>query len=85
MGYVFAATDPYAGVDLDGAYDPITGDLAPWAAGIVAALNAYTERTPSGTGVHLIARGVLPSAAKGGQIELYDRGRYFCVTGAQPG
>jgi len=81
VGYVFAADDPYVGVDLDGAIDPATGDLAPWAAEIVAALDTYTERSPSGTGLHLIARGTLPSGNKRGTVEAYDHSRYFTVTG----
>ena len=39
------------GVDLDTCIDPATGDVAPWAREIIAALDSYTEVSPSGTGV----------------------------------
>lgn len=40
------------GVDLDGCLD---GDkLAPWASAVVDRFNSYTERSPSGTGAHIL-------------------------------
>lgn len=40
------------GVDLDGCLD---GEkLAPWASAVVGRFNSYTERSPSGTGVHIL-------------------------------
>ena len=39
------------GVDLDTCLDPATGTIADWARDIVAALDSYTEVSPSGTGV----------------------------------
>ena len=53
-----------------------------WAQEIVQGLGSYTEVSPSGTGLHIIAKGVWPEGAnKKGQIEAYDRARYFTVTG----
>src|SRR5262249_17868058 len=57
LGFVFTATDPYAGVDLDHCRDPETGEINPWAQQIVHALASYTEVSPSGTGVHLFVQG----------------------------
>ncbi|HSP96544.1 MAG TPA: hypothetical protein VL049_04785, partial [Candidatus Dormibacteraeota bacterium] len=58
VGFVFhAMLNPFAGIDLDGARDPATGVLAPWAQSIVAACDSYTEVSPSGTGVKIIVRG----------------------------
>jgi hypothetical protein len=91
VGYVFTGT-PHAGVDLDNAFDD-SGALHPWAAEIVKRFEdcAYIEWSPSGTGLHLITAGSLPSNAwhkirpvakhDPGIIEAYDRGRYFTVTG----
>jgi putative DNA primase/helicase len=80
--------DGLCGIDLDDVYDPQTGRLTPAAADIVATLASYTERSPSGTGVHVLAWGMLPDGCRhraplpgGGHIELYDRGRFFTVTG----
>jgi hypothetical protein len=52
VGFVFAASDPYCGVDLDGCRDPETGELEEWAAAIVDDLASYTELSPSEKGVH---------------------------------
>ncbi len=83
LGYVFAEDDPYCGVDLDACRDPETGSLSPEAGGIVAALDSYSEASPSGTGVHVLVEAQLPpeGANRNGRIEMYDRNRYFTVTG----
>jgi putative DNA primase/helicase len=80
VGFVFADADPFVGVDLDGA---LAGDeAAPWAAAIVAELDSYTELSPSGRGLHVIVRGELRAGGnRRGPVEMYDRGRYFTVTG----
>ena len=87
LGYVFAADDPYAGVDLDGCIDQ-HGDVHPAAAEIVNQLDSYTERTPSGAGMHVIVKATLrgkrhstAGTGWGDKFEVYDRGRFFTVTG----
>jgi len=89
IGFVF--NDDYIGVDLDHAF--VTGSDVPedWALEILGSSQTYTESSPSGTGVHLIARGKLPGpghnkrdfGGNGGALEMYSRGRYFTVTGRQ--
>lgn len=60
-----------------------TGEIKPWARQILTGLNSYTEVSPSGTGLHIYGQGRLPGKGhKCGPIELYDRERYFTVTGA---
>jgi putative DNA primase/helicase len=86
VGFVFAASDPFAGVDLDDCRDPDTGALDDWAAPIVAALDSYTEVSPSGTGVKVWVRGKKPPGEckrkyEAGEVEIYDQGRYFAMTG----
>jgi primase-polymerase (primpol)-like protein len=80
LGFVFTAADPFVGVDLDGALD---GDrAAPWAAEVVAELDSYTEVSPSGRGLHVLVRGELRGDGnRRGPVEIYDRGRYFTMTG----
>ena len=94
-GFVFSDADPFCGIDLDGCRDPETGHIAEWARDIIADLDTYTEVSPSKTGVKLFARGTLPKDArkkwkvkdaphvceKSPGVEMYDRGRYFAVTG----
>ena len=87
VGYVFAADDPYTGIDLDKCRDPQSGVIAPWAQRLIERLDSYTEVSPSGTGVHVLVRATLPGPGKkrngteGGAIEAYDRARYFTVSG----
>lgn len=82
IGFVFTERDPYCGVDLDDCVDPETAELAGWADEIVEELDSYTELSPSGTGIHVIVAGKLPAGRRRkGQLEMYDHGRYFTVTG----
>jgi primase-polymerase (primpol)-like protein len=86
IGFVFTGEDPYVGVDVDNCL--AGGELHPAAARLVRALDSYTEVSPSGTGVHVIVRGKLAPGRNrtsdtpwGGSLEVYDRDRYFCITG----
>src|SRR5262249_19946034 len=87
IGFGFSEADPYTGVDLDGGCrDPHTGQLEAWAGAIVEQLDSYTEASPSGTGVHIIAKATLPpEGRRKGKIEMYDSGRFFTVTGEHIG
>lgn len=82
VGFVFTPDDDLCGVDLDKCRDPETGEIEPWAREVIEELASYTEVSPSGTGVHILVRGVLPAGRnRKGRFEAYDRGRYFTVTG----
>lgn len=81
MGYVFAADDPFVGVDLDDCRDPASGVIAPWAVAILDDLATYAEVSPSGTGVKAWAVGALPAAVKTAHVEVYAEARYFAFTG----
>ncbi len=87
IGFVFSADDGLHGLDLDHCRDPETGWIEPWARAIVDAYPTYWEISTSGTGLHGIGRGTLPAGGhtkpmpNGGKIEMYDRRRYFIVTG----
>lgn len=82
-GLGFVLGDGYLGVDLDHCYAP-DGALSELAASIVAQLDTYTERSPSGDGLHLIAKGELPGEdipSNPIDVEMYDGERYFTITG----
>lgn len=88
IGFVFAEADGFWGLDLDGCCPVPFGPLLPEADALVRALDSYAEYSPSGTGVHVICRGVHPAKARNraplSQVvaaEAYCRGRYFTVTG----
>ena len=71
IGYVFSADDPYCGIDLDGHIDH---ELIGW-------FGSYAERSQSGTGAHIIVRARLGEGRKADRYEVYDRLRYFVMTG----
>ena len=82
VGFVFTTQDQYVGVDLDKCGDRTTGHMEPWAQAIVDRLDSYTEWSVSGTGLHILCRGVLPqNGSRRGRVEMYDQARYFTVTG----
>ena len=85
IGRMFSPEDGLVGIDLDHCRDQQTGKLDGWAAAIVRRLDTYTEVSPSGTGVKLWAGvGPLtlpPQGRKRGGVEMYDRGRFFTLTG----
>jgi putative DNA primase/helicase len=82
VGFVFSPDDPYVGIDLDACIETESSGLADWASQVLSNLNSYSELSPSGSGVHVIVKGVLPGQGrKKGKIEIYDQGRYFTVTG----
>lgn len=85
IGFVFDGNG-YFGVDLDdmpealeqfknGNYDNVISEF-------VYGLKSYTELSRSGNGIHIICKGRLPEGArrKGG-IEMYEKGRFFVMTG----
>lgn len=87
-GIVFEfGNSPFAGIDLDHCIDD-NGNLANWAADIVATMNSYTEYSPSGHGLHIIFKGEIlkelfnmgKQGVRVGNIELYYGAHYFTVT-----
>jgi hypothetical protein len=83
VGFVFSKDDPYCGIDLDHCVAPGTRQIEPWALRWIEKFSAaYIEFSPSGTGIHIITRGKLPGKGqREGGIEVYDRARYFTITG----
>lgn len=85
-GFLFVQGDGLVGVDLDDVLDK-NGQVKEWGRGIIGRFaDTYMETSPSGSGVKIWARGSLPANLPSvkvgdGAIELYDRLRYFTVTG----
>lgn len=50
---------------------------------IVERCDSWTERSPSGSGLHVFVDGAIPRALKGEQIEVYSTDRYIAITGHQ--
>lgn len=94
IGFMFSKNDPYAGIDLDdprtkkinGRTIPNENELEVKAietrhAKIAEMFNSYTELSASGTGVHIIVRGSIPSGVRRDKVEVYSDGRFFIFTG----
>jgi len=68
------------GVDLDGVVKD--GKFTAEAQDIIKTMDSYTEYSPSGTGVHILAKGTIPPKdRRKGSVEMYSEGRFFTVTG----
>ena len=85
VGFVFTADDPYCGVDLDNSIDA-DGNIKPWALDLLAQLDSYAEISPSRLGLKVFIKANKPGkrcrkAYHDGGIEIYDRDRFFTVTG----
>lgn len=64
----------------------VDGELLPWAADVIAGVEAplWVERSMSGDGVHVFVHAPEGDAVKirdGRNIEFYSQGRYIAVTG----
>jgi putative DNA primase/helicase len=90
LGFVFTADDPFAGMDLDACVDA-DGVIDEHALELVERVDSYTELSPSGVGLHVIARAQVGGGRRtsrtpwGGELEVYDRDRYFTMTGRRFG
>ncbi|KAA6454390.1 phage/plasmid primase, P4 family [Bacillus cereus] len=85
IGFVFSKDDPFVGVDVDKCV--VDGDLSELAQEIMNTVPSYTEYSPSGKGIHIIAKGKIPLRGPGtGKknpsigLEIYRHGRYFTFT-----
>ncbi|MEX6266219.1 phage/plasmid primase, P4 family [Staphylococcus saprophyticus] len=89
IGFFFKA--PYVGIDLDKVGKEIEEYLEqPDTDNIIGefinVLETYAEISPSGTGIHLITKGELPPRGRRrGNVEIYDTGRFFTMTGKHIG
>jgi len=83
IGFVFDPEAGIVGVDIDNCRDADSEEIEKWAADIVDRLDSYTEISPSGTGIHVLVKGELPPGRnRRGDVEIYDRDRFFTVTGS---
>lgn len=82
IGFMFSKEDPYIGIDIDNCIGS-NGDLSEQAKDIINLINSYTEKSVSGSGVHILCKGKIPCSRKDNKtgIEVYDSSRFFVVTG----
>jgi hypothetical protein len=82
IGFVLSKDDPYTIIDLDNKPEkPCSPEQLARHTKIYEVFDSYTERSISGTGVHIIIRGKLPSGVHRDNVEAYSDGRYMICTG----
>lgn len=81
LGFVLTEDTGLAILDLENCVDG--GEIAEWAAREVQTLDSFTEVSVSGTGLHVLAWGSIPSNLnrQSVQAELWDRDKMFALTG----
>lgn len=79
LGFVLTEGDPFTFIDLD----DTEGDGALFARHqeIFNTIDSYAERSPSGTGLHIICKATTPHGRKRDKIELYSSQRFMTMTG----
>lgn len=80
IGFVLTKNDPYTFVDLD----DTEGNKANFdrQVKIHQEFDSYSERSPSGNGLHIIVKGHIPNGRRRAAVELYSDQRYMTMTGA---
>lgn len=79
IGFVLTHNDPFAFIDLDDTNgDQVALDRQ---IKVFNEFDSYAERSPSGSGLHIIVKGALPSGRRRSFIEIYSSGRYMTMTG----
>lgn len=79
IGFVLTENDPYSFIDLDdtkGDQTALDRQIK-----IFNEFNSYAERSPSGSGLHIIVKGAIPSGRRRSFIEVYSSLRYMTMTG----
>ena len=72
---------PVVFLDLDHSFDRVAGTIKdPQAAAIVEKINSYTEVSPGGTGLHVLAYAKLPGKGIPSTIEMYGQNRFTTIT-----
>ena len=79
IGFVLTLSDPFCFVDFDATTDPVEMQRQQE---LRDALDSYSELSPSGQGLHIICKAMLPNGRRKGAIEIYSSGRYMTMTGA---
>lgn len=85
VGFAFIKGDGLIGIDLDDVFDA-DGVMPDRFVNILEACPSFTERSPSGTGLHIIVAGQCDSFKHDPVgVEVYCGDRFFCCTGDRYG
>lgn len=79
IGFVLTKEDPYAFIDLD----DTKGDAkkVETQTKIFESFNSFSEKSPSGAGLHIIVKGSVEGGRKRSGVEVYCNERYMTMTG----
>ncbi len=85
IGFMFS-NSPYFGIDIDNISEDIekykNGEKDNILGEFIDSLQTYSEYSVSGNGIHLICKGNLPPQGRRKlNVEMYESGRYFIMTG----
>lgn len=88
LGFVLTRNDPFGFIDLDDPSDDSKGYTAEQTKEILdrqikihQMFDSYSERSPSGRGLHIIVKGSVEQGRKRAQIEVYTSERFMTMTG----
>jgi hypothetical protein len=79
IGFVLTDADPYAFIDLDDTKGD--NEALQRQQRIFTEFPSYAERSPSGTGLHIICKGKVDRGRKRAAIEVYSNLRFMTMTG----
>lgn len=78
IGFVLTKDDPYVIIDLDHTTKQVDLDRQ---VKVFNEMNSYSERSPSGQGLHIITKAHIPQGRRRSSIEMYATERYMTMTG----
>src|SRR5215217_3803277 len=84
IGFMFGDDDAFCGIDVDECRNPETGEITKLARQIIDRMASYSEISPSGSGVKIFVKGVVPGSRRKNskkKIETYNTLRFFALTG----
>lgn len=88
IGFVLTENDPFAFIDLDDPFDPEKivseaerQEILNRQMKVMEMFDTYSERSPSGKGLHIICKGKVAQGRKRSQIEVYSNQRFMTMTG----
>jgi hypothetical protein len=79
FGFVLTQNDPYCFIDLDDAHGDNLALERQFK--IFSEFSSYSERSPSGKGLHIIIKASVPKGRRRSFVELYSNERYMTMTG----
>ena len=84
ISFAVTASDPFVVIDFDHCVHD--GTIEEWVGQWIEKLDSYTEISPSGTGIHIIMRGMKPGTRckrnrDNYDIEMYEKERFLTITG----